>query len=146
MFFTDHGTPNAWRNMHGYGCHTFRWWVLIEQNVSQSLQANAKKCSSRVNASGQFVYIKYHFIADHGQKQFTADEAIRMCGEDPDYSKRDLYAAIERGEKISWTAYVQIMKPEEAVPEKLGFDPFDVTKIWPRRMFPVRLSLSLFQG
>jgi catalase len=84
---------------------------------------------SRVNKRGEFVYIKYHFIADRGQKQSTADEAIQMCGEDPDFSKRDLYQAIEKGEKISWTAHVQIMKPEEADPTKLGFDPFDVTKV-----------------
>ncbi|KAF4274968.1 hypothetical protein KXV95_003185 [Aspergillus fumigatus] len=70
-----------------------------------------------------------NFIADRGQKQSTADEAIQMCGEDPDFSKRDLYQAIEKGEKISWTAHVQIMKPEEADPTKLGFDPFDVTKL-----------------
>ncbi|KAH1980040.1 hypothetical protein KXV64_007090 [Aspergillus fumigatus] len=106
MFFSDHGTPVGWRNLHGYGCHTFK-----------------------VNKRGEFVYIKYHFIADRGQKQSTADEAIQMCGEDPDFSKRDLYQAIEKGEKISWTAHVQIMKPEEADPTKLGFDPFDVIKL-----------------
>ncbi|KAL1957204.1 hypothetical protein VTO42DRAFT_6238 [Malbranchea cinnamomea] len=115
MFFSDHGTPNGWRNIHGYGCHTFKW----------------------VNKDGQWVYIKYHFIADHGQHQFTWDRAVRMSGEDPDYSKRDLWQAIERGEKISWTAYVQIMKPEEADAAKLGFDPFDVTKVWPKRQFPL---------
>jgi catalase len=30
------------------------------------------------------------------------------------------------------------MKPEDADPEKLGFDPFDVTKVWPKKQFPVR--------
>jgi hypothetical protein len=25
MFFSDHGTPQGWRNEHGYGCHTFKW-------------------------------------------------------------------------------------------------------------------------
>ena len=29
------------------------------------------------------------------------------------------------------------MQPEEADFEKLGFDPFDVTKVWPRGQFPV---------
>lgn len=29
------------------------------------------------------------------------------------------------------------MKPEEADPLKLGFDPFDVTKVWPRGDFPM---------
>lgn len=99
-------------------CHTFKW----------------------VNKNGEFVYIKYHFIADHGQKQFTAPEAIRLSGEDPDYSKRELWEAIERGEYPTWTTKVQIMKPEDADFEKLGFDPFDVTKVWPRSQFPVSLK------
>jgi catalase len=115
MFFSDHGTPQGWRNNHGYGCHTFKW----------------------VNKDGKFVYIKYHFIAKDGQKQFTDEEAVRMCGEDPDYSKRDLWDAVERGDPIEWTAFVQVMQPEEADPDKLGFDPFDVTKVWPRGQFPM---------
>ncbi|KAH8422403.1 catalase [Aspergillus melleus] len=116
MFFSDHGTPQGWRANHGYGCHTFKW----------------------VNSEGKFVYIKYHFLADGGQKQFTADEATRLSGEDPDYSKRDLWQAIEKGEKVSWTAYVQIMNPEDADPDTLGFDPFDVTKVWPKSQFPLQ--------
>lgn len=56
MFFSNHGTPNGWRNVHGYGCHTFKW----------------------VNKEGKFVYIKYHFLAEGGQKQFTAAEAIQV--------------------------------------------------------------------
>ena len=96
---------------------------------------------TRVNKNGDFVYVKYHFIADHGQKQFTGEEATRLMGEDPDYSKHDLWQAIEKGEQISWTAHVQIMQPEEADPIRLGFDPFDVTKVWPKGKFPVRLPL-----
>ncbi len=115
MFFSDHGTPQGWRYNHGYGCHTFKW----------------------VNKSGEFVYIKYHFLADGGQKQFTRQEAVMLSGENPDYSKEDLWQAIENGEPVSYTAHVQIMKPEEADPAKLGFDPFDVTKVWPKKMFPL---------
>lgn len=116
MFFSDHGTPQGWRYNHGYGCHTFKW----------------------VNADGKFVYVKYTFLARHGQKQFTDAEAVRMCGEDPDYSKRDLWGAIERGEDPEWIAYVQVMQPEQADPDILGFDPFDVTKVWPREQFPLQ--------
>lgn len=67
----------------------------------------------------------------------TEPEAIKMCGEDPDYSKRQLWDAIDRGEEITWKANVQIMDPEEADANKLGFDPFDVTKVWPRKQFPM---------
>ncbi|MCJ1402389.1 hypothetical protein MMC11_005609 [Xylographa trunciseda] len=115
MFFSNHGTPQGWRNNHGYGCHTFKW----------------------VNKDGKFVYIKYHFIAKHGQKQFTAEEVLRLSGEDPDYSKKELWEGIENGEQPEWTAKVQVMEPEEADFEKLGFDPFDVTKVWPRDQFPM---------
>ncbi|EMC92419.1 hypothetical protein BAUCODRAFT_288212 [Baudoinia panamericana UAMH 10762] len=115
MFFSDHGTPDGWVNEHGYGCHTFKW----------------------VNKEGKFVYIKYHFLAKHGQKQLTEPEAIRISGEDPDYSKRQLWELIEAGQEVEWTAKVQIMQPDEADPEKLGFDPFDVTKVWPRGQFPM---------
>ena len=115
MFFSDHGTPVGWRHQHGYGCHTFKW----------------------VNKDGKFVYIKYHFLADGGQKQFSMPEAIKTCGEDPDFAKRELWDAIEKGERVSWTAHVQIMEPEVADPSKLGFDPFDVTKVWPRDQFPM---------
>ncbi|KAK0261493.1 hypothetical protein LTS09_004206 [Friedmanniomyces endolithicus] len=115
MFFSDHGTPDGWINEHGYGCHAFKW----------------------VNKKGEFVYIKYHFLAKHGQKQLTEPEAIRISGENPDYSKMQLWDAIEAGEEVEWTAKVQIMKPEEADAEKLGFDPFDVTKVWPRKEFPM---------
>ncbi|KAK0883501.1 hypothetical protein LTR87_002777 [Friedmanniomyces endolithicus] len=115
MFFSDHGTPDGWINEHGYGCHAFKW----------------------VNKKGEFVYIKYHFLAKHGQKQLTEPEAIRISGENPDYSKMQLWDAIEAREEVEWTAKVQIMKPEEADAEKLGFDPFDVTKVWPRKEFPM---------
>ncbi|KAF6241338.1 hypothetical protein HO173_000048 [Letharia columbiana] len=115
MFFSDHGTPDGWIHEHGYGCHTFKW----------------------VNKDGKFVYIKYHFLAETGQKQLTEPEAIRISGEDPDYSKRQLWDAMEEGKEIVWKAHIQIMEPDEADANKLGFDPFDVTKVWPRGQFPM---------
>ncbi|KAJ5982638.1 hypothetical protein N7451_012738 [Penicillium sp. IBT 35674x] len=101
------------------------------------------------------------FFSDHGTPQgwrhnhghgchtfnififrFTADEAMRRSSGDPsgeslDYSKRDFWRAIENGEEITWIAYVQIMQPREADPDNPGFDPFDVTKIWPKSQFPL---------
>ncbi|RBR22663.1 hypothetical protein FVER53590_05529 [Fusarium verticillioides] len=61
-----------------------------------------------------------------------------MCGEDPDYSKRDLWEATENGEEIEWTAHVQVMDPRQADLDKLGFDPFDVSKVWPQSQFPMK--------
>jgi catalase len=109
-------TIDSWTNESGFGCHTFKW----------------------VNANGKFVYIKYHFLPKGGSKQLTRQEANRLGGEDPDYSKKELWNKIENGTHPEWTAYVQVMDPEEADPAKLGFDPFDVTKVWPRKQFPMQ--------
>ena len=100
------------------------------------MQAVAQR-TNNLSQAGDFVYIKYHFLAKHGQKQLSQPEAIRISGENPDYSKQQLWEAIENGQEIEWTAKVQVMKPEEADPLKLGFDPFDVTKVWPRGDFPM---------
>lgn len=116
MFFSNHGTPDGWVNGHGYGAHTFKW----------------------VNKEGKFVYVKYHFLVDGGQKTLTEAEATKFSGMDPDYSKRDLWKRMENGEPTTWTAHVQIMEPEQADPEKLGFDPFDVTKVWSKKDFPLQ--------
>lgn len=133
MFYSDHGTLNDWMNQHGYGCHTFKWYFNLLILKSSSLYAYFL---DRVNKDGEFVYIKYHFLADDGQHRFIWDKAICMTSEDPDYSKRDLHSAIERGEKISWTAHVLIMKPGEADPVKLGFDPFWCDKSLAKGSFP----------
>lgn len=39
---------------------------------------------------------------------------------------------------------MQIMKPE-ADPRELGFDPLDVTNVWPKKLFPVH-TLFLFRS
>ncbi|KAI8916784.1 catalase-like domain-containing protein [Powellomyces hirtus] len=113
MLFSDHGTPVGWRFMDGFGCHTFKW----------------------VNSSNEQFYVKYHLISENGKKQFKWQEAVKTCGEDPDFAKRDLYAHIESGGQATWKLYVQVMTLEEA--EVCPYDPFDVTKVWYRKDFPM---------
>ncbi|KAM0339439.1 hypothetical protein ACHAPQ_001699 [Fusarium lateritium] len=38
-------------------------------------------------------------------------------------------------EEIEWTAHVQVMDPRQADRDKLGYDPFDITKVCPRSQF-----------
>ncbi|CAE6462926.1 unnamed protein product [Rhizoctonia solani] len=86
-------------------------------------------------------------LSDHGTpvgwrfmstKEFTHEEAIAMCGEDPDFAKRDLWQHIEKGGDARWTMFVQVLTPEDLASGKLDFDPFDVTKVWPRSKFPMQ--------
>ncbi len=112
ILFSDRGTPHSYRNMNGYGSHTYMWY----------------------NAKGEYSWIKYHFKTEQGIQNFDGPEANRMRGIDPDIATRDLVQAIARGEHPSWRVEVQVMTPEQAKTYK--FDPFDITKVWPHADFP----------
>jgi len=111
--FSDRGTPDGFRHMHGFSSHTYMWY----------------------NAKGEHFWIKWHFKTDQGIKNLTDEEATKLAGTDPDYAARDLFGAIERGDYPSWTAYVQIMRPEEA--DNYKFDAFDITKVWYHADYPL---------
>ena len=55
-------------------------------------------------------------------------EAVKMCGEDPDFAKRDMWQHIEDGGAATWTWFVQVMTDEQAATYYV--DPFDATKRW----------------
>jgi len=112
--FGDRGIPDGYRHMDGFGSHTFQW----------------------VNAKGEAFWVKYHFKTDQGITCLAAEEAARIAGTDPDYSQRDLMNAIDRKEYPSWTLKVQIMPVAEAAAYR--FNPFDLTKVWPYKDYPLR--------
>ena len=80
-------------------------------------------------------YCKFHFKTNQGIKNLTTEEAGMLASTDPDYAIRDLYNRIARGEHPSWTMYIQVMTYDQA--EKHAFNPFDVTKVWPHKDFPL---------
>jgi catalase len=111
--FGDRGIPASYRNMDGFGSHTYQW----------------------MNAKGEGVWVKYHFKCDQGIKCLTAQEAAKIAGENPDYCHLDLLHAIERKEFPSWTLKVQIMPFAES--PKYRFNPFDLTKVWSQKDYPL---------
>lgn len=110
----DRGIPATYRHMNGYGSHTFKW----------------------VNAAGEAVWVKYHFKTEQGIKNITSEAAAKIAGENPDYHTEDLFNAIAKGDYPAWKVYVQIMPFEDANTYK--WDPFDVTKVWPHRDYPLQ--------
>ena len=113
ILFSDRGIPASFRNMDGFGSHTFQW----------------------VNARGEVFWVKYHFKTDQGIKNLVADDAARIAGIDADHHQRDLLRAIDRAEYPSWTLKMQIMPAADAA--KYRFNPFDVTKVWSHRDYPL---------
>ncbi|MCW2939050.1 MAG: Catalase [Actinomycetia bacterium] len=112
FLMSDRGTPSTWRNVNGYGSHTFLWY----------------------NAGGEKFWVKYHFKTDQGIKNLTAAEADALASSDPDHHIRDLSSAIAAGDHPSWTVQIQIMQFEDAADYR--FNPFDLTKVWPHGDYP----------
>jgi catalase len=114
QLFSDRGTPKGIRFIHAYSGHTYK---LVKDD-------------------GTFHYVKFVFRTNQGIETFTNDEAVKMCGQNPDYQRQDLYNAIEKGDFPSWNLYVQVMTPEQA--EGYRWNIFDMTKVWPQGEFPLR--------
>lgn len=113
FLFSDRGTPDGYRHMNGYGSHTFKF----------------------VNAQNESTYVKFHFKTDQGIKNMTNQQAVKLAGENPDYSTQDLYNSIANGNLPSWTFKIQVMSEKQAA--KVDFNPFDLTKVWPQGEYPM---------
>lgn len=113
MLFSERGTPDGFRHMHGYGVDTFKL----------------------VSSSGSASYAKFHWICGQGIKNMDQETSLKIAGLDPDYSLRDLQLSIARGHFPSWTLKFQIMSEEQT--RQVSFNPFDVTKTWPQAQFPL---------
>jgi len=109
----DRGLPRSWREMPGFGSHTFQW----------------------INAAGERFWVKYHFESNQGNVEMEGSEAELIAGADADYYRRDLFDAIADGNFPSWNVSVQVMPYEQG--NTYRFNPFDVTKVWPHADFPL---------
>ena len=113
ILMSDRGTPYSYRNMHGFGSHTFS---LINKEMEQ-------------------VWVKFHFKTMQGIKNFTNKEANDMKSTDLDHSQRDMVEAIGKKDFPKWLMQIQVMTHEQVKGYK--FNPFDVTKVWSHKDFPL---------
>lgn len=111
----DRGIPDGYRFMHGYSGHTHKF----------------------VNKKGDWIYTQIHFKSQQGTKFITQEDSMSKS---PDYSQKDLYEAIQRGEFPKWDVKIQTMTPKEAeeVWEKQRINVFDLTHVWPQKQFPLK--------
>ncbi|MCA9306292.1 MAG: catalase [Phycisphaerales bacterium] len=113
ILFSDRGIPASYRNLHGYGSHTY----------------------SFINAQGERVWCKFHFKTNQGIKNWMDDDAEKIIGADRESHQRDLFDAIERKDFPSWKLRVQVMTQQQA--DEFRWNPFDLTKVWPHAEFPL---------
>lgn len=110
ILMSDRGIPWSYRHMHGFSSHTLSLW----------------------NSKGERFWVKWHFKTNQGIKNLTNEEAAKMPAHG---AQKDLVDAIDRGEFPSWTVKLQIMPEAEA--RNYHTNPFDLTKIWPHKDYPL---------
>lgn len=110
---SDRGIPKTYRHMHGFGSHTF----------------------SLINDQNERYWVKFHLVSQQGIQNLTDQEAEALIGACRESHQRDLYDSIEQGDFPQWKLFIQVMTEQEA--EELEYNPFDLTKVWLRKDFPM---------
>jgi catalase len=113
VVMSDRGLPASYRTMDMFGSHTY----------------------SMFNADNERVWVKFHFKTQQGIKNLTDQEAEAVVGKDRESHQKDLYESIENGDFPKWTMYIQVMTEEQA--KELPYNPFDLTKVWYKKDFPL---------
>jgi catalase len=112
---SDRAIPRSFRMMEGFGVHTFRL----------------------VNAKEQSTFVKFHWRPKLGMQSVVWDEAVKINGADPDFHRRDLWNAIDKGDFPEYELCLQTFTQRQA--DKFGFDVLDATKLIPEEMIPLRV-------
>ncbi|HBN8228215.1 TPA: catalase HPII [Pseudomonas aeruginosa] len=112
---SDRAIPIAYRNMQGFGVHTFRL----------------------VNAAGESVLVKFHWRPKSGTCSLVWDEAQKLAGKDPDFNRRTLWEDIEKGDYPEWELGLQVIPENQQ--DSFDFDLLDPTKLVPEELVPVRV-------
>ena len=111
---SDRTIPRSFRFMEGFGVHTFRL----------------------VNAEGKSSFVKFHWKPSQGMQSVLWDEAVKINGADPDFHRRDLWDAIQKGDYPQWDLGLQVF--DEDFADSFDFDVLDATKLIPEELVPVR--------
>ncbi|MDR3268032.1 MAG: catalase [Tannerella sp.] len=113
ILMSDRGIPANLRQMHGFGSHTF----------------------SFINSKNERYWVKFHFKSQQGIANITNAEAEQIVGKDREASQRDMFDHIQKGDFPRWKMCVQIMPEAEA--KTYRFNPFDLTKVWSQKDYPL---------
>jgi catalase len=111
---SDRAITRSYRMMDGFGVNTFRF----------------------VNAQGKSRFVKFHWKPLLGVHSLVWDEAQKIAGKDPDFLRRDLWEAIEKGDYPEYELAVQMIEEEDE--DNFDFDILDPTKVWPEEMIPLK--------
>ncbi|GAB3068813.1 catalase [Virgibacillus ainsalahensis] len=109
------GRPRSWRMMAGWPINTFRF----------------------INEQGKSTFFRFKWVPKLGVHSLLLDEANIIGGVDPDFHRRDIVEAVEKGVYPEYELGVQLIAEEDEF--KFDFDILDDTKLWPEEEIPVEI-------
>ncbi|CAE6693033.1 catalase [Paraburkholderia haematera] len=113
ILMSDRGIPKNFRQMHGFGSHTY----------------------SFINANNERFWVKFHFKSMQGIENFTDAEAAQVVAQNRESAQQDLLTSIDAGNFPTWRFAIQVMPEAEA--SNYRFNPFDITKVWSQKDYPL---------
>lgn len=113
IVMSDRGIPKSYRHMHGFSSHTY----------------------SFINAANERFWVKMHFRTQQGIENISDQEATNVVGIDRESNQRDLFEAIATKNFPRWKMFIQVMPEAEA--DSYRIHPFDLTKVWYKKDFPL---------
>jgi catalase len=113
ILMSDRGIPKNYRQMHGFGSHTY----------------------SFINANNERFWVKFHFKSMQGVENFTDAEAAQVVAQNRESAQQDLLTSIDAGNFPRWRFAIQVMPEADAA--NYRFNPFDITKVWSQKDYPL---------
>lgn len=115
-------------------------WIMSDRGILRSyrmMESWSINTYLLVNEQGTATFVRFVWKPVLGVHSLLQDEALKIGGLDPDFHRRDLREAIDRGAFPEYELGVQLIPLEDEF--KYDFDILDPSKFWPEELIPVEL-------
>lgn len=115
-------------------------WIMSDRGILKNyrtMESWAINTYLFVNEKGTPTFVRFTWKPVLGAHSLLQDEAQKIGGIDPDYHRRDLREAIDRGAFAEYELGVQMIPMDDEF--KYDFDLLDPAKFWPEELVPVQM-------
>lgn len=115
-------------------------WIMSDRGILRSyrmMESWSINTYLFVNKKGVATFVRFVWKPVLGVHSLLQDESLKIGGLDPDFHRRDLREAIDRGAYPEYELGVQMISMEDEF--KYDFDVLDPAKFWPEELVPVQL-------
>lgn len=115
-------------------------WIMSDRGILRSyrmMESWSINTYLFINEAGVATFVRFVWKPVLGVHSLLQEEALKIGGLDPDFHRKDLREAIDRGAYAEYELGVQLIPMEDEF--KYDFDVLDPAKFWPEELIPVQL-------